>query len=135
MAFMDWKEQFSVGILAIDEQHRRLLDIINRLHDAMKKGSDVASLDAVVRELISYTRYHFAFEEQMLERAAYPELEEHRRKHRAMVVQVERFRDEVASGKAMMPLKLMNFLKDWLSKHILQTDMRYGRHLAQSKVA
>lgn len=130
MAFIDWKAQYSVGVGEIDAQHRRLVQIINLLHDAMKMGGKPAAMNEVVNELVGYTRYHFAFEEKMLETANYAELEEHRRKHRAMVAQVESFRDEVSMGKASVSLKLMAFLKDWLTKHIMETDQRYAAVVA-----
>lgn len=129
MAFVEWKPQYSVGVLEIDAQHRRLLEVINQLHEAMKAGGNPRALTVVVNELVGYTRYHFAFEEKMLEDAGYPDLDEHRRKHRAMVAQVEAFREAAMAGGATVSMKLMNFLKDWLTKHILETDMRYSDHL------
>lgn len=129
MAFVEWKDEFSVGLDEVDAQHRQLLQIIDRMHDAMKMGGKPAAISAVVNELIGYTRYHFAFEERLMESAAYPGLEEHRRRHRAMVAQVETFREQALTGSAAVSLKLMAFLKDWLSRHILETDRRYAAHL------
>ncbi|HEY3440379.1 MAG TPA: bacteriohemerythrin [Paludibaculum sp.] len=130
MAFVNWKEEFSVRVPEIDTQHRRLLDIINKLHEAMRMGGKPDALKAVIDELVSYTRYHFGYEEQMLARAGYRGLEEHQRKHRAMVAQVEGFASEITSGKASVSLKLMSFLKDWLSRHIMETDQQYSGYLA-----
>lgn len=130
MPFVSWKEEYSVGVPEIDTQHRRLLDVINKLHEAMHMGGKPAALKAVTDELVAYTRYHFSYEEQMLSRAAYPGLDEHQRKHRSMVAQVERFAAEVTSGQASVSLKLMSFLKDWLTRHIMETDQRYSGHLA-----
>ena len=134
MAFVEWKPEYSVGILEIDSQHRRLLDIINQMHDAMKMGGKPAAITAVVNELVGYTRYHFAYEERLMEEAGYPQLEEHRRKHRAMVGQVDSFRDAAGSASAAVSLKLMGFLKDWLSRHIMETDQYYARHLEKVRV-
>jgi len=130
MAFVNWKEEFSVRVPEIDTQHRRLLDIINKLHEAMHMGGKPDALKAVSDELVSYTRYHFGYEEQMLARAGYRGLEEHKRKHRAMVAQVEGFAAEITSGKASVSIKLMAFLKDWLSRHIMETDQQYAGYLA-----
>jgi hemerythrin-like metal-binding protein len=129
MAFMDWQAAYSVGVLSIDEQHRGLLDIINRLHGVMKRGGAVVELQGVLGELVAYTRYHFSHEEQMMERCGYPELAEHKSKHSALVGQVEAFQRELVGGRATVSLQLMTFLKDWLSKHILETDMRYRSHM------
>jgi hemerythrin len=134
MAFVDWKPEYSVGVLEIDAQHHRLLDIINQMHDAMKMGGKPAAVSAVVNELVGYTRYHFAYEERLLEGAGYPELEAHRTKHRAMVGQVESFRDAANHASAAVSIKLMGFLKDWLSRHIMETDQRYAPHLERVQV-
>ncbi len=135
MPFTEWKNEYSVGVPEIDAQHRRLLDIINQLHHAMKMGGKPTAIVEVINELIGYTRYHFAYEERILEDSGYADLEEHRRKHRAMVAQVETFRDSAAEGKATLSLKLMGFLRDWLSKHILETDKQYSDHLADRRAA
>lgn len=130
MAFVEWKPEYSVGVVEIDAQHRRLLDIINQLHEAMKLGGKPSMLAQVMNELVGYTRYHFAYEESLMESAGFPQLEEHRRKHRAMVGQVEAFRDHATSGKASVSLNLMSFLKDWLTKHIMHTDRLYAACVA-----
>ncbi|MGA2329114.1 MAG: bacteriohemerythrin [Bryobacteraceae bacterium] len=135
MAFVEWKPAYSVGVPAIDEQHRGLLDIINRVHEMMKRGGVPPELKSAVQALVSYTRHHFAYEEQMLRSSGYPELDEHKRKHLAMAAQVEGFRLEVARGKTSAPLNLMGFLKDWFTEHILETDMRYSAHMAGRLVA
>lgn len=126
MAFVEWRPEYGVGVVEIDAQHRRLLEIINQLHEVMKLGGKPAQLAEVVNELVGYTRYHFAYEEKRMAAAGYSELEAHRRKHRAMVAQVEAFREQATSGKASVSLNLMSFLKDWLTKHIMQTDQRYA---------
>jgi hemerythrin len=130
MAFVEWKNAFSVGVLEIDDQHRKLLAIINHLHDAMRAGSDTAELSRVMDELVNYTRFHFAFEEQLMERVAYPDVQEHRRRHQAMVARVVQFQADVANARALFSMKLMEFLKYWLSKHILETDMAYALFIA-----
>lgn len=131
VAFMDWKQDYSVGMPDIDQQHKQLLAIINRLHDVMKAGSPHVQLMSVVNELVDYTHQHFAYEERMLIAAKYPDVEEHIRKHRSMTTQVAAYREKVRDDKASAPLQLMEFLKAWLSHHILDTDMQYSRSMQQ----
>jgi hemerythrin len=135
MPFVEWNESYSVKVPEIDQQHRKLLAIINNLHEAMSTGGAPAKIRAVLQELVSYTRFHFGHEEKMLEAAAYPTLEYHKAIHKSMVAQVEGFGAQVAESNAATPLKLMAFLKDWLTNHILQTDMRYSSHLAGRRAA
>jgi hemerythrin-like metal-binding protein len=135
MAFMDWQAAYSVGVLSIDEQHRALLDIINRLHGVMSRGGAADELKGVLGELVAYTLYHFSHEEQMMDRCGYPGLAEHKRIHSALLGQVEAFQKELVGGRATVSLQLMTFLKDWLSKHILETDMRYRSHMTSRRAA
>jgi len=130
MAFISWKEEYSVRVPEIDTQHRRLLEIINEMHEAMLMGGKPDALKAVLDDLVVYTRHHFRYEEQLMAGAGYQGLAEHQRKHRAMVTQVERFTSEITLGKASVSLKLMTFLKDWLTHHIMETDQRYSGFLA-----
>lgn len=131
MAFLQWQDSYSVKVPELDQQHQRLVGMINRLHDALRAGGDPAVAKAVLDDLVAYTKYHFSAEERLMEQCGYPELEEHRRKHRAMEAQVMAFQEQAAGGGATVQLKLMNFLRDWLQKHILETDMRYSGHLSK----
>lgn len=134
MAFVDWKPEYSVGNLEIDQQHRKLVDIINNLHDSMKLGGKPEDLKRVLNDLVNYTRFHFSHEEKVMERAGYADLANHKRVHRAMVEQVEQLRKEVESSRAGFSIKLMGFLKKWLTDHIMGTDQKYAPSLKGVKV-
>jgi hemerythrin len=135
MAFIKWKNSYSVNVIEFDQQHRRLIDIINRLHEAMKRGGTPDEVGRTVTDLLAYTSLHFRYEEELLARTGYPDLAAHKKVHRAMEGQVEKFSAEVASGRASLPLQLMSFLKDWLTRHILETDMRYTEHVTRARTA
>ncbi|MEJ5366872.1 MAG: bacteriohemerythrin [Bryobacteraceae bacterium] len=126
MAFVDWKPEYSVGHAEIDQQHRKLVDLINNLHETMKLGGKPEDLKRILNDLVNYTRYHFGHEEKLMEKAGYPDLADHKRVHRAMVEQVEKFRKEVESSRTGFSIKLMGFLKNWLTEHILGTDQKYA---------
>ncbi len=134
MAFVDWKPEYSVGHAEIDQQHRKLVDIINHLHDSMKLGGKPEDLKRILDDLVNYTRYHFSHEEKLMQQAGYPDLANHQRVHRAMVEQVERLRKEIASSRVGFSIKLMAFLKNWLSDHILGTDQKYAPTLKGTRV-
>lgn len=131
MAFIEWQPSFSVKVPELDQQHQRLVGMLNRMHEALHAGGDAAEAEKVLEDLGVYTRHHFTTEERLMEQCGYPELEEHRRKHRAMERQVMVFREQIGGGGVSAQLKLMSFLRDWLQKHILETDMRYSEHLSQ----
>lgn len=135
MAFMVWSDKLSVGVDQIDLQHQRLVQILNTLHEAMLRGSYKADLERVMVDLLSYTRYHFSFEEKLMVVAAYPGLQEHQRKHQAMVAQVEGYARQVVEGRALVSIKLLEFLKQWLSQHIMETDRQFGEFEVARKAA
>lgn len=123
---MVWNDNLSVGVDQIDLQHKRLVEILNALHEAMLRGSHKQDLDRVMVDLLSYTRYHFSFEEKLMVVAAYPGLPEHQRKHQEMVAEVSGYAQQVAEGRALVSIKLLIFLKSWLNLHILETDRKFG---------
>lgn len=124
----------SVGVLAIDQQHTHLLKIINNLHEVMARGGKAAEVSAVLEDVISYARQHFTYEEQMLERSGFPDLDDHKKKHKAMFTEVELYLERSKLGSATVSLQLMTFLKGWIVKHIMQTDKGYSSHLAKAPV-
>lgn len=129
MALMDWDNSYSVGIAAIDEQHRRWIGILNRLHDAMVAGKGRAFQEAILSEMVAYTRTHFLQEELMLKVKGYPKLAEHREKHAAFTKQVQELEAKVLSGAPVLTIDMMEILKRWLREHILSEDMQYGNYL------
>ncbi|MGQ9919130.1 MAG: bacteriohemerythrin, partial [Bryobacteraceae bacterium] len=91
-------------------------------------------LKRVLNDLMNYTRYHFGYEEKLMERAGYADLSSHKRVHRAMVEQVEKLRKEAESSRTGFSIKLMGFLKNWLTDHIMGTDQKYAPTLKGVKV-
>ncbi len=131
MPLMSWRPEFSVGVMEIDSQHKMLIDIINHLHEAMTLGGKPQLMLKAFAELVEYTRLHFSAEEKLMQSWGYPQLEEHKRKHRAMVAHIEGYRAGLESGSAATSMKLMTFVKEWLSRHILETDQGYRPFVKQ----
>jgi hemerythrin len=126
MSFMAWRPEFSVGVASLDAQHKRLIEIINELHDAMMQGAAPATLKQVLGHLADYTRTHFSSEENWMMQHGYGGLAAHRREHEELLRQVSGYQQAVAAGKLTVSLQLMNFLKGWLKGHILESDMQYA---------
>ncbi|MGO9481756.1 MAG: bacteriohemerythrin [Candidatus Kryptoniota bacterium] len=130
MALMTWSDKFSVNIKEIDEQHKKWVQMLNSLHDAMKVGKGRELVGETLAGLVDYTKVHFAAEEKLLRRYNYPFYEGHKRIHDDMVKEVELLRSKYDSGNTMvLSLEVMQFLKNWLSEHILSTDKNYGPYL------
>jgi hemerythrin-like metal-binding protein len=126
-----WRTEYSVRIPQIDAQHQQLVALINELHMAMMEGNGKPALTHILSELVRYAENHFAYEETMLQQRGYSGLTGHRLEHKALMGQVYELRDQFASGKTMLTIKVMQFLKEWLANHILTRDMAYARELAK----
>ncbi len=125
-----WAEKYSVGLPAIDSQHKQLIGFINALHAAMGSGKGKDVLAPILENLIRYTRTHFAFEEEMLRQRGYPQLPAHSRIHKELTQEVVDLQGKFASGKLALSMDVMEFLKRWLGDHILGHDLAYAKALA-----
>ncbi len=129
MAIFSWNEKYSVNIREIDEQHMKLIGMVNRLDEAMLQGKGKAALGEILAALIQYARTHFSTEERLMRANGYPEYEEHKRKHDLMTEKVAHLYRDFQDGKATITFEVMKFLKDWVDKHILGTDRQYAPFL------
>ena len=130
MPLIAWDQGFSVGVGSIDEQHKKLIGLLNDLHDAMRFGKGRDVLGKVLAELIDYTAYHFRTEEGLFAKYGYPEHAAHEREHRDLTRQAMELKERFERGDTAITIDVMNFLKDWLNDHILGSDKRYGPFLA-----
>jgi hemerythrin len=126
MAIMEWSPTFSVKIKKFDDQHKKLVDLVNQLHDAMKAGQGNAMLGVVLQSLISYTATHFKEEEQIMQTHAYPDLARHKSEHEKLVKQVLDLQKKFQAGGGVLTMTVMSFLKEWLITHIQGEDKKYG---------
>ena len=129
MALINWNETYSVKVKEIDVQHKKLVDIINELHEKMKEGKGKEVVEKLLAELLDYTVFHFSFEEKLLNINNYPDHKTHAKLHADLMEQVQVFRNKVKSGNSLLSLELMNFLKKWLVEHILDSDKKYSAFL------
>ncbi len=125
-AFMPWKNEYSVGVVSMDAHHKKLVGLINRLHDALKAGEAEVTTKSVLKELVAYTQYHFKAEEELLTRNKYEGLEEHKKIHRAFLGTVSDALQRWEGGDKSVPQDLLKLLEQWLVKHITSVDKEYG---------
>lgn len=133
MALIEWNEKLSVGVPEMDNQHKRLVAIINELNDAMKQGKGREALGKVLNNLITYVHTHFKSEEEFMRKVSFPELESHKAEHKKLTNEVEKFYNDFKDGKTILSVQIMNFLRNWLLDHIGKKDKAYGEFAKQSK--
>jgi methyl-accepting chemotaxis protein len=130
-----WDSSIQFGLDNIDRQHRRLVELINRLHQAMRSRAGKTVLQGLLKDLAGYTVEHFQLEEKLMAKAGYARLSEHKQTHQKLVQKVTDFQRQFEAGNATVTIELMNFLRDWLIDHIQGTDRLYVSALkgAESK--
>ena len=135
MSLMEWTERMSVGVSQFDNEHKKLVQLINDLFDAVQAGRGREALGKVLDELIDYTKTHFANEEHYLKKFEFPGLDAHKQEHDALTKQVVDIQRKYHAGAtAMLSMEVMSFLKNWLVKHIQGTDAQYTRFLNEKGV-
>lgn len=129
MALLIWNDDFAIKVFEIDVQHKRLFTMVNELEQAMQDGKGKQLLGKLLSNLVHYTRSHFETEERFMRENGYPEYQEHKDKHEKMTRKVLDVQKEFESGNAHLTIGVMAFLQNWLTQHILKTDLMFGRFL------
>lgn len=124
-----WGPNLVTGIASIDEQHRVLVDMCNEAHALLQAHATPETTKRIVRDLMSYALYHFETEEELADTCGYAASEPednaaHRAQHRAFAKAVADMQMEMARGNAISVQALFDFLRGWLTGHILGTDMK-----------
>jgi hemerythrin-like metal-binding protein len=135
-SLVEWSDEFSVGVEEIDNEHKTLLKLLNGLHRAVEAGGGQEALGKVLEGLIRYVSYHFSHEEEMFVRTKYPGYIRHRQQHQALTTTVAEIYTEFQSGAdATLPKQVLEFLKNWLYDHILESDRAFGNYFNRKRTA
>lgn len=124
----EWKDDYNCGIKRIDEEHKRLFEIGESVYDLIINENhadyfgDVLNL---IDDLKEYTVYHFEDEERIMKLYDYPEYKEQKKAHDAFINKIESLDlEELDEDIQKSVLKLLDFIYDWISKHILGMDLK-----------
>jgi hemerythrin len=126
MPLFHWNDSYSVKVEEFDSQHKRLVGLVNQLYDAMKEGKGRVVLSDIFDELIKYTVFHFQAEEKLMMAHNYQKTNEHIAAHLDLTKQALALQEKFKSGNMFVTIDVLNFLKDWLAKHILGMDKEYS---------
>lgn len=124
---LEWTAGLELGVPILDEQHKKLLEIVNDLYVA-RFEQDRQKIDDVLNELSHYIKIHFATEEALMTQANFEGLEEHKLEHARMIQKVKLFSKTHAKG-ADIANELQLLLNSWLLDHTVRTDKHYGEHI------
>jgi hemerythrin-like metal-binding protein len=125
MAIVNWTDSMSVKIESIDNQHKRLFDLINEFYDKLSSEDKHENLIKLIHGMRDYTVLHFSNEEKYMKKFNYPDFENHQKEHAKFVGTVNEYVERVKSGKLIVSVEITNFLKNWIVDHIMVTDKKY----------
>ncbi|OIR15907.1 bacteriohemerythrin [mine drainage metagenome] len=124
---MEWKDEYSVGILEIDDQHKLLLRSFTAIEESIRLDQGWSNTHYAILDLNQLARMHFTFEEAIMHMFGYPETEAHQNEHQqffSRMASIERH-----SLKKSAEVEMVQFLRSWLTMHILGSDRGYAKHI------
>lgn len=126
MLTIAWDDRYLLDLPTIDNQHKYLLHLLNKLYNDFATSGSTDSPDQLLAALIDYATYHFALEERWMEAQQFPLLESHRREHRSFAARVADMERNYREHHRNISLDLLTFLHNWLITHIQGSDHEFG---------
>lgn len=123
---MHWEKEFEIGCEMVDAQHRELVNLVSEFEKSIEKSVTGKQLADVLRFVVGYTRYHFSAEEQLMQQIGYNELIPHKKIHDELIHEVTGILLKLKNGEKLEPARLLEFLTDWVKKHVLEEDKKIG---------
>jgi hemerythrin-like metal-binding protein len=132
--FVRWSPDYAVDVPQFDGHHKKLFALVDKLYQVMRTGATTEHLKEVFDELLAYTGYHFSAEEAAFDHFGYPQCDTHKVQHAELVREATRLRQDLEAGKTMVAVDVMEFLRDWLTRHIKGCDRLYSEFFADKDV-
>ena len=124
--YISWDDSYRVNVKQLDDEHKKLVVMINELHEAMQVGKGKEMLSGILGRMVTYVGSHFSNEEKYMEKFSYPDYEAHKKEHNDFVKKTLEFQQNFNDGKMGLSIEVMFFLKEWLLNHIKGSDQQYG---------
>ncbi len=128
MAFLPWSDGYTVNVREIDEQHKKLVGMINALHDALVAGKGKETQGKIISDMVDYAVVHFGTEEKYMLQYGFLGYAGHKAEHDGFAKKAADLKARVDGKGFVLTIVVLNFLKDWLQNHILVTDKEYSSH-------
>lgn len=133
-SIVHWDDTFKLNIEVIDKQHQGLIQLLNELFVNLLQNNSKKKLEDILNALIQYTIEHFETEEELMYKYNYPKYSQHKHEHDKLKKSVGEFKKDFDSGSEVISFELLDFLRKWLTRHILRTDRDYSRYLISKGV-
>ncbi len=124
---IDWAAKYELGVSEIDLQHHYFIDLINRMVDELEHD-DVDYQQRLISELNAYVKFHFISEENLMYKAGYPALEEHRNSHFNLIQELNS-KQAAFAGSGGNATEITDFLHSWFVHHTIREDRKFADFL------
>jgi hemerythrin len=124
MGLIEWKSHYSVGVEAVDHEHRELIDLINELHERLVAGAKVPDVTAFLGEILRAISAHFALEEKFMREHRYDHLGQHKEAHETLLDEIRDIMDGYEADPDGASRQLSQRLDDWFTLHFKTHDAR-----------
>jgi len=129
MGLIEWKSHYSVGVEAVDHEHRELIDLINELHEKLVAGAEEPDVAAFLGEIFRGISAHFALEEKFMREHRYDQLDEHKQAHEQLLEDIRDIMDGYEADPVASSRELSTRLDDWFTQHFKTHDARLHHRL------
>lgn len=134
MPVVTWREEYKVNVREIDDQHKKMLQLVNHVHAAVEARINKDDLLDLLTALAEFTRVHFSTEERLMKKYDYPDLAKHHKEHKLLLRYLVDLMDAVSSGKKLTFYSDYDVSTDWVLIHISECDKSLGAFLNSKSV-
>ncbi len=129
-----WSDRFSVGVKKLDNQHKQLISLLNKIIRSPNAQTSSETISDILTAMTRYAREHFQLEESLMEKYHYSQLDQHKKTHASFFNNIAKLSLATMKNDNIVPLQLLEYLNHWLQRHILEEDMLYKPFLAHKGI-
>ncbi|WP_130470234.1 bacteriohemerythrin [Candidatus Magnetaquicoccus inordinatus] len=126
-----WDDSLALGVAEIDDDHRKLIGLLNELAINITAHQAREALAVVLENLLNYTAWHFRHEERLMQTYRFSGYVAHKREHADLIREASAFQKKFLDGEQDMTMDVVHLLKEWVLHHVMQTDRQMAEFLAE----
>jgi hemerythrin-like metal-binding protein len=122
---IEWKDEYSLGIKKIDEQHQAIFGIMNKAHKTINERKTDVNFQKIANDLLVIAQKHFSLEERYFKKFNFKFASVHIKEHKRFIIEVKQLKKMYSQDSIKLCFELADFLEDWFLDHILNEDKKY----------
>lgn len=135
MELFKWRPSFATGISEMDNQHKKLIGLINTMYEVLRQRQDSREVEKVLEEMIVYSTLHFQTEEELLAAHGYQQIEQQKILHGSYILRLQELEQDYKAMGGEAALEVYQYLRIWWKEHILNEDMLYSQFLKDKGIS